>query len=115
MGVTIYHNNACSNSRGALALLREAGIEPEIVDYLVTPPSKAKLKELVAKAGLTARDAMRTKDALYAELGLEDASLSEEQLLEAMVANPKLINRPFVVTPKGVRLCRPPETVKEIL
>jgi arsenate reductase len=115
MGVTIYHNNACSNSRGALALLREAGIESEIVDYVQTPPSKARLKELVSKAGLTARGAMRTKDALYAELGLDDTSLSEEQLLEAMVANPKLINRPFVVTAKGVRLCRPPETVREIL
>lgn len=115
MSVTIYHNNACSNSRGALALIREAGIEPVVIDYLQEPPSKAVLKELVAKAGLTARGAMRTKDALYAELGLDDESLSEDQLLESMVGNPKLINRPLVVTAKGVRLARPPEIVKEIL
>lgn len=115
MSVTIYHNNACSNSRGALALIREAGIEPVIIEYVQEPPTKAVLKELVEKAGLTARGAMRTKDALYTELGLDDESLSEDQLLEAMVAHPKLMNRPFVVTPKGVRLARPPEIVKEIL
>lgn len=115
MSVTIYHNNACSNSRGALALIREAGIEPVVIEYLQEPPTKAVLKELVAKAGLTARGAMRVKDALYTELGLDDESLSEDQLLEAMVANPKLMNRPFVVTGKGVRLARPPEVVREIL
>ena len=115
MSVTIYHNNACSNSRGALALIREAGIEPVIIEYVQQPPTKAVLKELVAKAGLTARGAMRVKDALYLELGLDDEALSEDQLLEAMVAHPKLMNRPFVVTSKGVRLARPPELVKEIL
>lgn len=115
MAITIYHNNACSNSRGALALIREAGFEPEIIDYLKHPPSRARLVELIAAAGLTARGAMRNKGELYEQLKLADVSLPEEALVDAMVAHPALINRPFVVTDKGVRLCRPPETVKEIL
>ncbi len=115
MGITIYHNNACSNSRGALALIRESGVEPEIIEYLKAPPSRETLIELIAKAGLTARGAMRDKGELYDQLGLADKSLPDEKLIDAMMAHPELINRPFVVTDKGVRLCRPPETVKEIL
>jgi arsenate reductase len=115
MGITIYHNNACSNSRGALALIRESGVEPEIIEYLKAPPSRETLIELIAKAGLTARGAMRDKGELYEQLGLADKSLPEEKLIDAMMAHPELINRPFVVTDKGVRLCRPPEMVKEIL
>lgn len=115
MGTTIYHNNSCSNSRGALALLREAGIEPEIIEYLKAPPSREVLVDLIARAGLTARGAMRDKGELYDQLGLADESLPEAKLVDAMMAHPELINRPFVVTDKGVRLCRPPETVKEIL
>ncbi|XLZ72870.1 arsenate reductase (glutaredoxin) [Massilia sp. SR12] len=115
MEATIYHNNSCSNSRGALALLREAGIEPEIIEYLKAPPSREVLLDLIARAGLTARGAMRDKGELYDQLGLADESLPEEKLVDAMMAHPELINRPFVVTDKGVRLCRPPETVKEII
>jgi arsenate reductase len=115
MAITIYHNNACSNSRGALALIRESGVEPEIIDYLSAPPTRARLQELIARAGLTVRGAMRDKGELYDQLGLADASLSDEALLDAMMAHPALINRPFVVTDKGVRLCRPPALVHEIL
>lgn len=115
MAITIYHNNACSNSRGALALIREAGIEPDIIDYQKNPPTRARLAELIQAAGLTVRGAMRDKGDLYEQLNLADQSLSDDALLDAMIAHPALINRPFVVTDKGVRLCRPPETVKEIL
>jgi arsenate reductase len=115
MGITIYHNNACSNSRGALALIRESGVEPEIIEYLKAPPSRDVLISLIARAGLTARGAMRDKGEVYDQLGLSDKSLPDEKLIDAMMAHPELINRPFVVTDKGVRLCRPPETVKEIL
>lgn len=115
METTIYHNNRCSNSRGALEILRENGIEPKVVDYLAHPPSKDELRRIIAAAGLSVRAAMRSKEARYAELGLDDAALTDDQLLDAMVANPVLINRPFVVTGKGTRLCRPPETVNEIL
>lgn len=115
MSTTIYHNPRCSNSRNALALLRESGIEPDVVDYLANPPSREVLRDLIARAGLSVRDAIRSKEAVYAELGLDDPTLSDEALLDAMVKHPVLINRPFVVTPKGVRLCRPPELVREIL
>jgi arsenate reductase len=115
MDTTIYHNARCSNSRNALALLREQGIEPRVVDYLATPPGPDELREMIARAGLTVREAMRPKEAVYGELGLDDPALSDDALLDAMVANPVLINRPFVVTPKGVRLCRPPELVRDIL
>jgi arsenate reductase (glutaredoxin) len=115
MAITIYHNNACSNSRGALALIREAGIEPEIIEYLNNPPTRERLAELIKAAGLTVRGAMRDKGELYEQLNLADPSLSDDALLDAMMAHPALINRPFVVTDKGVRLCRPPEKVKEIL
>lgn len=115
MDTTIYHNNRCGTSRNTLALLREHGIEPHIIDYLATPPSRDELRGMIAKAGLTVREAMRAKEALYTELGLDDPALSDEALLDAMLANPILINRPFVVTPKGVRLCRPSELVNEII
>jgi len=113
MDVTIYHNPKCSNSRGALALIREAGIEPHIVDYLKTPPSRAALADLLARADLTPRQAIRTKEALYRELRLDAAD--DDALLDAMAAHPVLIERPLVVTPNGVRLCRPPERVVDLL
>lgn len=113
--VTIYHNPACGTSRNTLALIRNAGIEPRIVEYLKTPPTRPELIDLIRRAGLGVRDALRDKGALYGELGLDDRSLSDDRLLDAMLANPVLINRPFVVTPQGVRLCRPAETVLEIL
>ena len=115
MTTTIYHNNACSNSRGALALIREAGIEPVIVDYIKHPPARAELADLIARAGLTPRKAMRDKGDVYEQLNLADPALTDDQLLDAMSAHPALINRPFVVTEKGVRLCRPPALVPEIL
>ncbi|RZT04196.1 arsenate reductase [Duganella sp. CF402] len=115
MSVTIYHNPVCGTSRKTLEAIRATGVEPEIIEYVKTPPSRAKLQELIAKAGLTVRQAMRTKGDLYVELGLADESLSDEVLLDAMMANPILIERPLVVTAKGVRLCRPSELVQEIL
>jgi arsenate reductase len=113
--VTIYHNAACGTSRNTLALIRNAGVEPTVVDYLKTPPSRDTLKDLIAQAGLSVREAVRVKGTPYHELGLDDASLSDDQLLDAMLAHPILINRPFVVTPWGVRLSRPSEKVLEIL
>lgn len=115
MKTTIYHNPRCSNSRGALALLEAAGHTPLVIDYLAHPPTRDALQALITAAGLSVRAAMRSKEAVYAELGLDDPALTDAQLLDTMVAHPVLINRPFVVTPKGVRLCRPPETVHEIL
>jgi len=115
MTSTIYHNPGCSNSRGALALLREAGIEPRIVDYLSQPPSREELAGLIAAACLSVRDAMRSKEAMYAELNLGDPSISDHALLDAIAAHPVLLNRPFVVTPLGTRLCRPPTLVQDIL
>jgi arsenate reductase (glutaredoxin) len=113
--VTIYHNPACGTSRNTLALIRNAGIEPRIIEYLKAPPTRAELIDLIRRAGLGPRDALREKGTLYHELGLDDRSLTDDQLLDAMLANPILINRPFVVTPQGVRLCRPAETVLQIL
>lgn len=113
--VTIFHNPSCSSSRNTLGLLREAGIEPEIIEYLKTPPTRETLKRLIADARLTAAQAIRSKEPLFAELGLDRPGVSEEQLLDAMLAHPVLINRPFVVTARGTRLCRPAELVKEIL
>jgi len=115
MDVTIFHNSRCGTSRNTLAALREAGIEPHVVDYLAQPPSREELKDMIARAGLTPRDAVRSKEAVYAELGLNDPATTDDALLDAMVAHPILINRPFVVTTKGVRLCRPAELVREIL
>lgn len=113
--VTIYHNPQCGTSRNTLALIRNAGIEPQVIEYLQTPPDRATLVDLIAQAGLTVRDAIRQKGTPYLELGLDDASLSDDALIDAMLAHPILINRPFVVTPSGVRLCRPSEAVLDIL
>ncbi|MDQ9170439.1 arsenate reductase (glutaredoxin) [Oxalobacteraceae bacterium R-40] len=115
MNIRIYHNPACGTSRNTLAMIRNAGIEPEIVDYIKNPISREELKSLIEKAGLRVRDAVRAKGDLYAELGLDNPALSDDELLDAMAANPKLINRPFVVTPDAVRLCRPSEVVLDIL
>ena len=109
----IYHNPKCSTSRKTLDLLRDNGIEPEVVLYLKTPPSRAELIELIADAGIDVRTAVRKREALYAELGLADAS--DDELLDAMAEHPILIERPFVVTPKGTRLARPMDAVREIL
>ena len=115
MDITIYHNPRCSNSRTTLDAIRGAGFEPRVVDYLATPPSREELVRMLAAAGLRARDAIRTKESVHAELGLDGEGVGEDALIDAMLAHPVLLNRPFVVTPKGVRLCRPPETVHEIL
>ncbi len=113
--VTIYHNPACGNSRGALQLIRAAGIEPVIIEYLKTPPDRATLVALLQRMGLTVRQLMRDKEPLYAQLGLGASHWSDEQLLDQMLAHPILINRPVVISERGARLCRPPETVREIL
>lgn len=113
--ITIFHNNRCSNSRGALALLRERGIEPNIVDYLATPLTAPELAELVAHLGVPVRDVLRSKEPRFKELGLDDAAVSDVQLIQAVAAHPVLLNRPIVVTPKGARLCRPPELVLELI
>ena len=115
MTITIYHNPACGTSRNTLGLIRNTGAEPLIVDYLSNPPTHEALAAMITAAGLTVREAIRSKEARYQELGLDDASLSDQALLDAMVANPVLINRPFVVTPNGARLCRPSELVLDLL
>lgn len=115
MEATIYHNPECGTSRNTLALIRHAGIEPVIIDYLKTPPSREQLRAMISAAGLTVRQAIRQKGTPYAELGLDDPGLSDEQLIDAMLAYPVLINRPFVVTPLGTRLSRPSEAVLDIL
>jgi len=115
MSVTIYHNPDCGTSRNTLAMIRGAGIEPEVILYLETPPSRERLVDLIDRAGLTVRGAIRVKDTPYFELGLDNEALSDEELIEAMLANPILINRPFVETEHGVRLCRPSEIVLDIL
>jgi arsenate reductase (glutaredoxin) len=115
MEITIYHNPDCGTSRNTLALIRNAGVEPTIVEYLSQPPSRETLKELISKAGLSVREALREKGTPWAELGLGNPNLTDDQLLDAMTAHPILINRPFVVTPHGVRLCRPSEVVLDIL
>lgn len=113
--VTIWHNPACGTSRNVLAMIRAAGIEPVVIEYLKTPPSRAKLTGLIAAAGLTPRTLLRKKGAPYAGLGLDDMSLSDDALIDAMLAHPILIERPLVETPLGVRLCRPSEVVLDIL
>lgn len=115
MNATIYHNPKCGTSRNTLALIRHAGIEPEVIEYLTHPPSRGRLAELIADAGLSVRDAIRQKGTPYLELGLDDAALGDDALLEAMLANPILINRPFVQTERDTRLCRPSEVVLQIL
>ncbi len=113
--VTIWHNPACGTSRNTLAMIRNAGIEPVIVDYLKTPPARAEVAAAIAAAGLTVRAALREKGTPYGALGLDDPALTDAALLDAMMDHPILINRPFVFTPLGVRLCRPSEQVLDIL
>lgn len=113
--VVIYHNPACGSSRNSLALIREAGIEPRVVEYLKTPLDKAGLVALLGQMGASARDLLRDKGDLYKELALDNPALSDDALLDAIAAHPVLMNRPVVVTHKGARLCRPPETVLALL
>ena len=115
MTVTIYHNPECGTSRNTLAMIRGAGIEPEVVLYLDTPPDRARLVDLIGRSGLSVRDAIRVKDTPYFDLGIDNPALSDAELIEAMLADPILINRPFVETSHGVRLCRPSEVVLDIL
>lgn len=115
MDVIIYHNPDCGTSRNTLAMIRNAGIEPHVIEYLKTPPSRRMLEQLIARMGISSRALLREKGTPYAELGLGDPSLTDDQLLDAMMAHPILINRPIVVTPQGVRLCRPSEEVLNLL
>lgn len=113
--VTIFHNPACGTSRNTLALIRESGAEPRVIEYLKTPPDKQELAQLIQRMGVPVRAVLREKGSPYAELGLDNPALTDDQLLDAMVKHPILINRPIVVTPQGVKLCRPAELVLEIL
>jgi arsenate reductase len=115
VAVTIYHNPACGTSRNTLALIRNAGVEPTVIEYLKNPPDRATLKDLLTRMGMRPRELLREKGAPYAELALGAGHWTEEQLIDQMLAHPMLINRPIVVTPWGVRLCRPSESVLEIL
>jgi arsenate reductase len=115
MSVTIYHNPACGTSRNTLAMIRQNGEEPEIIEYLKNPPDRARLLELIEAMGISARALLRQKGTPYAELGLSDPKWSDDELIDFMLANPILINRPIVVTAKGTRLCRPSETVLDLL
>ena len=115
MAITIYHNPACGTSRNVLALIRNSGVEPEVVEYLKTPPGRDKLIELVAQLGIPVRELLRKKGTPYDELLLGNPALSDDALISAMVAHPILMNRPIVVTPLGTRLCRPSEAVLDIL
>jgi arsenate reductase len=113
--VTIYHNPDCGTSRNVLAMIRNSGEEPQVIEYLKTPPARAELVDLIARMGIFVRDLLRQRDTPYAELGLDDPTLGDDALLDAMMAHPMLINRPIVVTPIGARLCRPSEAVLDIL
>ena len=113
--ITIYHNPKCGTSRNVLALIRNAGIEPTVIEYLKTPPSRAELVALIAATGAPVRELMRAKEPIYAELNLADPALSDGTLIDAMLAHPILINRPLVVTPLGTRMCRPSEAVLDLL
>jgi len=115
MTVTIYHNPDCGTSRNTLAMIRASGEQPVVIEYLVTPPSEGRLRELIAAMGIAPRDLLREKGTPYAELGLDDAGLSDDGLISAMLAQPILINRPIVETPRGTRLCRPSELVLDLL
>jgi arsenate reductase len=115
MDVVVYHNPACGTSRNTLAMIRNAGIEPHVIEYLQTPPTRALLVALLDRAGLTVRDVLREKGTPYAELGLGDPALTDAQLLDAIEAHPILLNRPLLISPKGVRLCRPSEAVLDLL
>lgn len=115
MDIVIYHNPACGTSRNTLAMIRNAGIEPHVVEYLKTPPSRALLVQLIERMGITPRALLRAKGTPYADLGLDDPALPDDALIDAMMAHPILINRPIVVSPQGVRLCRPSEAVLDLL
>ena len=114
-GITIYHNPGCSTSRNVLAAIRESGTEPKIIEYLKSSPSRAELKALLRRGGLSVRDILRRKAPPYAELGLDNPALTDEQLFDAIERHPVLIERPIVASSKGVRLCRPKEKLAEIL
>src|SRR5690349_7606932 len=115
MPIAIYHNPACGTSRNALAMIRQSGEEPTVIEYLQSPPSRETLVALIAAMGMSARELLREKGTPYAELGLDDPALADDQLIDAMMAHPILINRPVVVTPLGTKLCRPSELVLDIL
>jgi len=115
MDVIIYHNPACGTSRNTLALIRHAGIEPHVIEYLKTPPARELVSQLIARMGVTAREVLREKGTPYAELGLGDPALTDDDLLDAIEAHPILLNRPIVVSPTGVKLCRPSEAVLDLL
>jgi arsenate reductase len=115
MTITIYHNPACGTSRNTLAMIRQSGEEPEIIEYLKNPPSRQRLRELITAMGISVRDLLREKGTPYKELGLGDPKWSDDELMDFMLAHPILINRPIVVTSKGVKLCRPSEAVLDIL
>jgi len=115
MAITIYHNPACGTSRNTLAMIRQSGEEPKIIEHLKTPPTRERLTELIKAMGLSARDLVRRKGTPYDTLGLDDPKWTDDELIDLMLEHPILINRPIVVTPKGVRLCRPSEVVLEIL
>lgn len=115
MDVVIYHNPDCGTSRNTLAMIRNAGIEPHVIEYLKSPPSRRLLEQLIVRMGIAPRDLLREKATAYAELGLDDPALSNAALIDAMMAHPILINRPIVVSPQGVRLCRPSERVLDLL
>ena len=114
-GVTVYHNPACGTSRNVLGLIRNSGVEPTVIEYLETPPARAELVDLTGRMGMPVRDLLRRKGTPYEELGLDDPTWTDDQLVELMLRHPILINRPIVVTPLGVRLCRPSEAVLDIL
>jgi arsenate reductase len=115
MDVTIYHNPACGTSRNTLALIRHVGIEPRVIEYLKTPPTRAQVQDMVTRMGVPLREVLREKGTPFAELGLGDPALGDDRLLDAIEAHPVLLNRPIVATPKGVRLCRPSEVVLDLL
>lgn len=113
--ITIYHNPKCGTSRNTLAMIRNSGTEPDVIEYLNTPPKREELVTLIAASGLSVREIMRSKEALFSELGLDDPTKTDNELIDAMIAHPILMNRPIVVTPLGTRLCRPAEVVLDIL
>ena len=115
MSLTIYHNPNCMTSRNVLRLLRDAGLAPQVVDYLKTPPTRARMQELLAAMGMTPRDILRRSGTPYDELGLDDPALTDDQILDALEAHPILMQRPIVASDKGVRLCRPLERLHEIV
>ncbi|WGJ16472.1 arsenate reductase (glutaredoxin) [Methylocapsa sp. D3K7] len=115
MDVILYHNPRCGTSRNTLGLIRNSGVEPHIIEYLKTPPSRVLLRQLAARTGMPLRALLRDKEPIFRELGLKDKTLSDDALLDAIEAHPILLNRPIVVTPKGVKLCRPSELVIELL